>query len=378
MNARQLLALLRANNPCSRADLVRLSGLSAPTVSSTIDHLERKQLVSRLGPGSSNGGRRPDMIAFNPSRGVVAGVDLGGSTVRLAVADLDGKIQGRWSVSTRGNKTPEKIIELIHSGLQKLLHQAEIPKEKLLAVGLGAPGITDVEAGIVVTAPNLSGWQNVPVRDLLESKLRTPAVVENDVNVGAIGEHWVGSARGIANFVFLAIGTGIGAGIFINGHLYHGSTCAAGEVGYLIVPGAQLPHIDGDKPGALENTIGGKAIERKWRGMCEESSDASLRATEIFELAAQGQSQARQLLDSSAQILAYAITNIALLLNTSLIVLGGSVGTSEPLLRATRGILERNDFARPQLAISHLGPDAQLHGALRLALDRVEASILLS
>jgi len=84
------------------------------------------------------------MIAFNPSRGVVAGVDLGGSTVRLAVADLDGKIQGRWSVSTRGNKTPEKIVELIHSGLQKILHQAEIPKEKLLALGLGAPGITDV------------------------------------------------------------------------------------------------------------------------------------------------------------------------------------------------------------------------------------------
>lgn len=377
MNARRLLVLLRANNPCSRAELVRLSGLSAPTVSSAIDYLARKNLVSRLGPGSSSGGRRPDMIAFNSSRGVVAGVDLGGTTGRLALADLDGKIQGRSSFSTRGNESPEKIVALIHSGLIDLLDLARIPRAKWLAVGLGVPGITDVEAGVVVSAPNLSGWQNVPLRDLLQSKLQVPAIIENDVNAAAVGEHWTGSAQSVSDFVFLAIGTGIGAGIFINNQLYHGSTWAAGEVGYFAVPGAYLPRIELDKAGALESAIGGKAIERNWRKVCKQrGAHAHLRATEIFELAAQGDVQARKLMDTSAQVLAYAITNICLLLNTSLVVLGGSVGTSEPLLRATREIVERNDFARPQLAISRLGPHAQLNGAIRLALNRVEAAVL--
>jgi len=377
LNARQLLALVRANNPCSRADLVRLSGLSAPTVSSAIDYLERKKLVTRLGLGSSSGGRRPDMIAFNSSRGVVGGVDLGGSTGRLAIADLDGKIQVRSVFSTRGNKSPERIVGLIHSGLLNLLNLAHIPREKLLAVGLGVPGITDVQAGMVISAPNLSGWQDVPLRDLLESKFQVPAIIENDVNAAAVGESWAGSAQSVPDFVFLAIGTGIGAGIFIKNQLYHGSTWAAGEVGYFAVPGAYLPRIEIDKAGALESAIGGKAIERNWREMCKRGgAPASLRATDVFELAAQGHLQARQLLESSAQVLAHTITNICLLLNTSLVVLGGSVGTSEPLLLATREIVERNDFARPQLAISRLGRDAQLHGAIRLALDCVETAIL--
>lgn len=378
MNARELLALLRANTPCSRADLVRMSGLSAPTVSSGIAYLERKQLVKRLGPGSSNGGRRPDMLSFNSSYGYVGGVDLGGSNIRLALADLEGKIAARWTVSTRGNRTPSRIVSLIHSGLVKLLRQAQIPRAKLRAIGLGAPGITDVQAGIVLSAPHLSGWHMVPLRDLLESKLKVPAVIENDVNVAAVGESWTGSAKGISNFVFIAIGTGIGAGIYINDRLYHGSDWAAGEVGYLLVPGASVSPILIERPGSLESTIGGNGIERAWRKLFPggRNGNQHLRATEIFDLALRGDSGARALLHLSAQVLAHAITNISLLLNTSLVVLGGAIGTSEPLLRATREILERNDFARPRLAISMLGADAQLHGAIRLALDQVEASLL--
>jgi predicted NBD/HSP70 family sugar kinase len=380
MNARDLVALLRANNPCSRADLVRLSGLSAPTVSSVVAYLERKRLINQLGPGSSNGGRRPDMLSFNSAYGYVCGVDLGGSNIRLALADLDGKIAARWTVSTRGNRTPSKIVGLIHSGLGNLLRQAQISRSKLLAVGLGAPGITDVRSGIVRSAPHLSEWHMVPLRDLLESKLKVPAIVENDVNAAALGESWSGSAKGISNFVFIAIGTGIGAGIYINDRLYHGADWAAGEVGYLLIPGTQASPVLIERPGALEGTIGGNGIERAWRRICDERHNGKakrhLRATEIFDLGLQGDAGARKLLQTSAQVLANAITNISLLLNTSLVVFGGAIGMSEALLRATREILERNDFARPRLAISMLGADAQLHGTIRLALDQVETALL--
>ena len=376
MNARELLSLLRAHNPSSRADLVRLSGLSAPTVSSVVRYLERKQLVNRLGPGSSSGGRRPDMLAFNSDHGYVVGVDLGGSTIRLALADLDGKIVARWAVSTRGNRTPEKVVALIHSGLLDLLRQAQLPRPKLRAIGIGAPGITDVRGGIVLSAPHLSDWHMVPVRDMLEAKLKVPAVVENDVNAAAIGEHWSGSAKGVSSFVFLALGTGIGAGIYINDQLYHGSGWAAGEVGYLLVPGEQFSPILLKQPGSLEKTLGGNAIELAWRRLAVSDGQQHLRATEIFELAARGNANARKLLRSSAHALASAVTNISLLLNTSLVVLGGTIGTCAPLVKATQDVLEKNDFARPRLEISTLGADAQLHGAVRLALDLVEVSLI--
>ena len=377
LNSRQVLTLLRGNSPCSRADLVRLSGLSAPTVSGTVAYLQRKQLIKGLGLGSSSGGRRPDMLCFNSSYGCVAGVDVGGSNLRLAIADLDGKFLARWNVSTRGNRTPSKIVKLICNGVRRLVQQAGIPTKNLLSIGVGAPGITDVRAGIVISAPHLQGWQSVPFRDLLEAKLGVPVSVENDVNTAALGESWAGSAKGISNFVFLAIGTGIGAGLFIGDRLYHGSDWSAGEVGYFLVPGAPISPIAIDKPGALESMIGGSGIEQAWRERFQRRSKngPNLKPTEVFEVAEQGDAHARELLDATAQTLAHTISNISVLLNTSMVVLGGAIGSSEPLLRATRRLLDRNDFARPRLAISLLREDAQLYGAVRLALDNVEAGL---
>ena len=195
------------------------------------------------------------------------------------------------------------------------------------------------------------------------------------LNAAAIGERWSGSAKGTSNFVFLALGTGIGSGIVLNGHLYHGSDWAAGEVGYLLVPGEEVSPILMKEPGALEKALGGNAIEERWR-QASRGDGVRLRATEIFELAAHGNASARKLLHSSAQVLANAIINICVLINPSLIILGGSLGTSEPLVDATRELLDKNDFAMPRLAISTLGAEAQLHGAIRLALDHVEASLL--
>lgn len=357
-----------------------MSGLSAPTVSNAVAYLRRGNLVEQLGLGTSNGGRPPDMLRFNSSYGYVAGVDLGGTNIRLAISDLDGKIQARSMVSTRGNRTPNKIVSLIHSGIRQLILQNGIPRRKLLAVGLGAPGITDVRAGIVVSAPHLQDWQSVPLRELLEAKLGIPSVIENDVNTAALGESWAGSAKGISDFVFLAIGTGIGAGLYIGDRLYHGSEWAAGEVGYLLVPGATVFPMAIDKPGALESVIGGQGIEKAWRKLLLKSSQAGrrnrhLKPTQVFELAEEGDILARQLLQTTAQVLAHAVSNISAMLNTSLIVLGGAIGSSDPLLRATHKLLERNELARPRLVISLLKEDAQLYGAVRLALDKVDSSM---
>lgn len=264
-NVREVVHLLRSHGPCSCADLARASGLSAPTVSSVIASLRRRGLIEEMGPGISNGGRRPDLVRFNAQYGYVAGADIGGSQVRVALADLTGTVIGKWSKAAREDRTPAGIVARIHEGIRELARLHHLPSKRILALGTGAPGITDVRAGLVLSAPHLTRWQNVPLRELLEARTKIPTAIENDVNLGALGESWCGSARGVRNFVFLAIGTGVGAGIFVNGHLYHGSDWSAGEVGYLQVPGTEEFPLIMNRPGPLESVIGGLGIERAWK-----------------------------------------------------------------------------------------------------------------
>jgi glucokinase len=373
VNVRDLLRLLRSHSPCSRADLVRLSGLTAPTVSAAIGSLQHRDLVTTLGPGSSSGGRPPDLLEFNARHGYVIGVDIGGSSVRLALADLNGIIFGRWSSALRADSSPKVVTEMIATGIALMTQQQKVPAKKILQIAAGAPGITDAVTGRIISAPNLYAWQDVPLRDLLQDKTRIATTVENDVNLGALGEGWCGAARNVANFIFLAIGTGAGAGIVLNGTLHHGANWSAGEVGYLLLPGLADDPPSTDHPGALERAIGGKSIEQKWlEQVGHGDSPHAPRATDIFDLAAAGDSRARELLYLAADKLAMAITNLSLVLDLSLVVLSGGVGEHRALLQAIQRRLERNQFAHPQLVASSLSGEAQLFGAIWLALQAAE------
>ncbi len=372
-NTSELLRLVRHHAPCSRADLVRLSGLTAPTVSALIEGLQKSGVVKFIGDGRPTGGRPPRLIAFNGEHAFVVGVDIGGSNLRIALGDLTGRIRGRWSRELTGTRTPRVVTDLVAEGVRDLCAQTGIPATKIVDLAAGAPGITDVHSGRVVSAPNLTGWHDVPVRDLLREKTGIPTTIENDVNLAALGEHWCGIARNVNDFVFLAIGTGVGAGIMMKGHLHHGTNWSAGELGYLMLPGLPPHPLAVDQLGALESAIGGRSIERAWRERASvKNGHRKARATEILQLGEKGNRTARELLESSAEHLAVAITNMNLVLDVSLVVLGGGVA-NESLRRTTASFLSRNEFARPRLVLSSLGADAQLMGALRLALLAAEA-----
>jgi glucokinase len=264
---------------------------------------------------------------------------------------------------------------MITAAVLQVTRQHKISIKRVLELVVGAPGITDVIGGRVLSAPNLTDWHDVPFRDLLEKELRIPSTVENDVNLGALGESWRGAARGTANFVFLAIGTGVGAGIVLNHMLHHGANWSAGEVGYLLLPNLSSDPPTKDALGALESEVGGKSIERVWADLAGPSeNEKSLRATEVFDSALLGDQKARGLLQHVANQLAMAITNLSLVLDLSLVVLGGGVGGHPALLQAIQRKLERNEIARPQLVLSSLGGEAQIHGAIWLGLQAAQAS----
>ena len=337
------------------------------------------RLIERKSRGASTIGRRSDSPRANTGRGHVIGVDIGGSNLRIALADTNGTVLSKWSGSTRKGASPEMAIEQICAGTKYLLRDTSVPRRSLLAVAAGCPGVTDGDAGVVVATSYLRGWRDVPLRSMLESAFRIPAAVENDVRLGAIGENWKGAARGVRDFVFLAIGTGIAAGIFVNGKLMRGKHFTAGEVGYMHVPGTPEQPAKQGEPGSLESTIGGEGVRQQWLRCCNDTGvplTRDLTATEIFEHAHAGDVLAESVLNRSAQVLAYAVYNISLVLNCALFVLGGGVGMSVPLRDATRRVLEQYCApARPKLIISTLAQDAQLIGAIRLALNTAESRI---
>ncbi|MGA7410347.1 MAG: ROK family protein [Bryobacteraceae bacterium] len=309
--------------------------------------------------------------------GHVIGVDIGGTNLRLSLADMTGLVVRKWSGLTVAVSDADAVVGLICTGVDALLEEASLPHASLRALAAGAPGITDTDRGIVIATSYLMGWRNVPLRALLEGKLGVPVSVENDVNVAALGESWAGAARGISDFVFLAIGTGIGAGIVLNGQLFRGKGWAAGEVGYMLVPGVSETPVEPGTPGALEDAVGGEGVKAQWQRQWSESKTSlpkNARATEIFDHALEQNPLAQEVLQFSARTLAYAIYNMSVVLNCPLFVLGGGVGRHPALFDATRRFLEqRKTPVQPQVLASTLGSEAQLTGAIFLALETARA-----
>jgi glucokinase len=378
INLRAVLQLLRVHNPCSCSDLARYSGLSVPTVASSVARLEDIGLAKRLGKGASSGGRPPHLLRFNETHGYAAGIDVAENLIRVGVADLSGQLLGESTGQIGENRWPMAVVERMVSLLARLREDLRIPAKRLLAVGVAAPGITDVDAGLVVSVPSMPGWENVPLGRLLGEKLGVQVIVENVANLAALGEYSYGVAQGERNFVFVHMSRGVGAGLIINGEVHHGPEWTAGEIGYLLVSGAGLQPVRKSQVGALEAAIGTIGIERQWREMVNRNGETGcedLSCIEILDRASQGDPLAQQVVDKTSEYLAIVCSYLSLILNCSLIVFGGELGVHPALLHATSARLEDHDFAHPRLAITKLGDKAQLRGALRLALQAAEAAL---
>ena len=370
-NAEILLRLLRESGPCSKADLVRASGLSAPSVTNVVATLISIGLVETVGEGDSTGGRPPDILRFKAEHGCVAGVEITRSVIRFLLVDLSGRELAQSETLIKKSKsTPRQICRQIAKELRQLLRKRPLSQHQLFHVTVGVPAIVNVDEGTVLAFTALQSWNRVPLGPMLARDLKCQVLVDNDTNLAAQGEFHCGAARGVSDFVFITIGERVGAGVFLNGRTYRGSQWSAGEIGYLRVPDISREHPSIHKYGKLETALSASGILKSWRSDGQMTSRSRvIRAADVWDLAASGNAEAKRLLRQRATILADVILDLALILNPCLVLLGGEVGNHHGLLREVNALLEGSEFAILRVALGALGISAVLLGAVWSALE---------
>ncbi len=314
----------------------------------------------------------------------IIGIDLGGTSVKLAILTTEGEIQEKWSIKTNILDEGSHIVPDIIDSIKHRFEIYGLTKEDFLGVGMGSPGVVDSEAGTVIGAYNLN-WKTLQlVKDQFESALGLPFFIDNDANVAALGEQWVGAGNNNPNVVFITLGTGVGGGVIAEGNLIRGVKGAGGELGHITVDFDAPFACTCGKKGCLETVASATGIVNLTRRYAEEyAGDAKLKqliddgeevtAKDVFDLAKEGDDLALIVYSHFSNYLGVACANIAAVLNPAYIVLGGGVSAAgEFLLDGVRNVFADNSFPQikesTQIVLATRGNDAGVIGAASLVL----------
>jgi len=366
INRSAILEMIRGSGPISRPQIAEELQVSLPTVMRIVDDLIEESLVRPTGQKEWSGGRKRSLLEFNGAEHLVLGIDLGGTKIYGAVANLNGEILYETHF-THHQCQAEESFHVLCAVVEKLLESSPKPGYKVHGIGIGVPGMVDHSAGVVRFAPSLE-WDNFPLLKRLSERYDYPIALENDVNLAALGELWFGARGEEQDLVLITIGTGIGAGIVINGMVYSGAHHMAGEIGYLL---PDRTHLGKSYPGfgALEQLASGTGIaeraRRKIQGQLTQQQLEALSSEDVFTAIREKEAWAIPILDDTVDYLAQAIAAITLILDPDVILLGGGVARSADLL--IDPILKRLEGAipiLPKIEPSQLSYRAAVYGSI--------------
>jgi predicted NBD/HSP70 family sugar kinase len=308
-------------------------------------------------------------MEFNARHGFAAAIHLGPAQTWLAVADLRGEPVARRAIRTPRHCGPAELLSRIADDLRALLRDSGVPARRVLAVSAAAPGVVDPQRGMVVAlAPNLESWSRVPMGDILSRALKTPVLVENDVNLAILGEQWQGAASGHQNCAFITVGAGIGAGIMIDGRLHHGHHYLAGEIA-LMCMGAEHVNTDFGSRGCLESLAGLQALAGRWSDPSRDQDDDDWIGA-LLEAVRTGDLLARKAVDETMTLIGMAIANLSVVLDPSIIVIGGPLFARGPaLIDDVRRVVSRIVPTPATIVTSALADEAPLVGSLLVATN---------
>ena len=301
------------------------------------------------------------------------GIDLGGTNLKLGLVAPDGKLLARHSTPTEADGGPDHVLQRMAQAVRDLCLAAKVPLGDVAAIGAAAPGPLDTKTGVVVFAPNLPGWRNIHVRDVLQKQLGCPVILENDANAAAYGEFRCGAGRRVRDMVILTLGTGIGGGIILDGRMRRGVTDTGAELGHMVVHYGGRRCACGNR-GCLEAYASATAVVARTEEAIAAGESSSLAerrgfsCKDVFDAADAGDRLARRIVEETADYLAAGITTILHVLNPERVILtGGMMGAGDPFLDRIRRRVKEMVFERASSACeigwSTLGGDAGILGA---------------
>jgi predicted NBD/HSP70 family sugar kinase len=374
-NKEQILQQVIQHGQISRADIAKQTQLSRPCVSALVEEMIQEGLLQEVGMGDSRGGRKPILLEYNYQAYAIAGAVFEGTTLDMAVADLKGEFLARYRKRLAQPADGERVIEDLAAGLDRLLAESGLPRDRLLGIGVGLPGVTQRGSGTVSFAPS-TGWMGSPIKQTIEERLGVPVIIDNDVNMMTLGECVRGVGVGCSNVVYIYVGTGIGSGIILDGQFYRGSRDAAGEIGYMLI-GPVHSRRDGVY-GVFETHYSVPGIEQQAKAFLSDLQEGSSVIEALIGHARQDNREAERLLDDVYRHWAYAMANIVSVLNPELLILSGEmVHIDEKGVKRIHDWLTEWVPVVPRLEKASLGDEAGLIGAVHSVLEAFPSTKLL-
>ncbi|MCU1437210.1 MAG: family transcriptional regulator [Naasia sp.] len=368
-SADEVFRLLRDGRPRTRAELAAITGLARSTVAARVESLMGTGLIAPVGDAVSTGGRPPSQFALNPSARVVIGADLGARHADIAIADLNGAVISRRRSEQNIADGPEKVLAATLATARELLTALGRDPSDVVGLGMGVPGPVEHETGRPSNPPIMPGWDGFDIPGWVAQHLPVPVLVDNDVNIMALGEHRTAWGD-VDDLLFVKVATGIGAGIISAGHLQRGAQGTAGDIGHVQVEKESSVLCRCGSTGCLEALAAGPAVARDLRGLGENvESDA-----EVVDLARSGNIAAVQAVRQAGRLLGEVLAIYVNMMNPSVITLGGAVSEAgEHLIAGVREVVYARSMplATRQLIIapSKAGRDAGVVGAAILAAE---------
>ncbi|WP_340032806.1 ROK family protein [Paenibacillus sp. FSL K6-1122] len=380
LNENLIMDALITQGTMSRAEISRQTGLSKPTVSLAVEHLIDRNLVREMGPADNAQGRKATLIRFNETAYYVCGIDIGATRIRIALSDLNGEIIAyrTYPMVVQGayERAEATMLELLRSHMNELLDENHLNWDQIQCIGFGIPGVVLPESGRInrIVDP-LAGLEEAFSLESLSGAFPCEVILENDVNLAALGEYRSGAAAGYPLFVFFSIGTGTGAGIMVHGQLLRGLGGLTGEIAEMLVD-------DGRR---LEEVLSADGLMQLAKDYLDQHDELLLEAADsgaddlhrhltperLFEAARSGEVEALDILQQYSKKIASALCQISVVLAPDLIVLGGGVGgNGDVLLPLLRQIISEQFPVQPQLICSKLGEQAVVTGAVQVAIQQ--------
>jgi predicted NBD/HSP70 family sugar kinase len=375
LNDRAALELLLTGGPLTRAQLGEHTGLSKVTASQLLSRLEERGLVTVAGELAGGRGPNAALYAVVPSSAYVAGMHVEADEVSAGVADITGSVVAEVSVNPSGTQDP---VDLVRGTIVTACASAGISPESLRAFVIGTPGVLDPRTGDPRLAVNLPAWHE-GVLAALRSELGWPVTIENDVNLAAMAERAVGAAAGFDDFVLVWVGVGVGLATILGGRLHRGVGGAAGEIGYLPVPGVPLPQdVTHPATGAFQSLIGGQAVPALAARYGFEALTPDAAVTAAIAAAGAGDQRGSEFVAELALRMATGVAAISVVLDPGLVVLGGDVGRAGGMELASRVEAEVGRIcpAHPRVVPTAVTGGPVLRGAILAAVDQARRTIL--